>query len=136
MSIKETELERLGSSSLQRGRQRNQFGDDSRPLLLCLRHLRRRQPLARQRRPRSSLTNVIMESTAPMRVLHVITDRDRRGAQVFAMDLAQGLDTLGVRNEVVALAPGQHGDLLPVECLGPSRRSLRTIRALRRRARA
>jgi glycosyltransferase involved in cell wall biosynthesis len=71
----------------------------------------------------------------PLRVLHVITDRDRRGAQVFASDLAHGLEALGVRNEVVALAPGEHGDLLPIECLGPSRRSWRTIRALRRRAR-
>lgn len=76
-----------------------------------------------------------LESSAPLSVLHVITDRDRRGAQVFAMDLAQGLDTLDVHNEVVALAPGLQGDLLPVECLGPGRRSWRTIRALRRRAR-
>lgn len=71
-----------------------------------------------------------------IRVLHVITDRDRRGAQVFAGDLAAGLSKLGVDNTVVALAPGEHGDLLPVQCLGPGRRSVRTLMELRRRARS
>lgn len=75
------------------------------------------------------------DTEASLRVLHVITDRDRRGAQVFAVDLAEGLRVIGVENEVVALTGGRHGDLLEVEALGPSRRSLRTLRALRRRAR-
>lgn len=52
------------------------------------------------------------------------------------MDLSAGLDRLGCHNEVVALAPGQHGDLLPVEVLGPSRRSPSTLLALRRSAKA
>lgn len=75
------------------------------------------------------------DDDASLRVLHVITDRDRRGAQVFAVDLAEGLRAIGVDNEVVALAHGRHGDLLDLEALGPSRRSLRTLRELRRRSR-
>ena len=71
---------------------------------------------------------------AALRVLHVVTDRDRRGAQVFGSDLANGLDELAMENEVVALAPGRHGDGLAIECLGPSRRSWRTIRSLRKRS--
>ena len=69
-------------------------------------------------------------------MLHVVTDRDRRGAQVFGIDIANGLDALNVQNEVVALAPGTHGDGLAIECLGPSRRSWRTIRELRGRAKS
>lgn len=75
------------------------------------------------------------DDDAPLRVLHVITDRDRRGAQVFAVDLAAGLRVLGVENQVVALAGGRHGDLLEVETLGPHRRSVRTFSRLRTRAR-
>lgn len=74
--------------------------------------------------------------TRALRVLHVVTDRDRRGAQVFACDLAHGLSALGTDNEVAALAPGLHGDLLPIEQLGPTRRSWRTMSSLRRRARS
>lgn len=75
-------------------------------------------------------------NVSDLRVLHVVTDRDRRGAQVFGSDLAVGLGLLGVDNEVVALAPGRHDDGLPVDCLGPSRRSPKTFRALRQRARS
>jgi glycosyltransferase involved in cell wall biosynthesis len=64
-------------------------------------------------------------------VLQVITDRDRRGAQVFAVDLAPGLEALGCEVTTVALAAGTRGDSLPVEVLGPSQRSWRTFRALR-----
>jgi glycosyltransferase involved in cell wall biosynthesis len=71
-----------------------------------------------------------------LRVLHVVTDRDRRGAQVFGMDLADGLGRMKVQNEVVALALGTHGDGLEIECLGPSRRSWRTMRELRSRAKS
>lgn len=74
------------------------------------------------------------DDDASLRVLHVITDRDRRGAQVFAVDLAEGLRAIGVENDVVALAGGHHGDLLDLEALGPRRRSLRTLHRLRRRA--
>ena len=71
-----------------------------------------------------------------MRVLQVVTDRDRRGAQVYATDLAPGLQNLGCAVETVALAPGNHGDQLAIDVLGPSRRSLATFRALRARARS
>ena len=71
---------------------------------------------------------------AVFRILHVITDRDRRGAQVYATDLSEGLTQLGHVSHVVALAPGRHGDLLPVDALGPGERSPTTLRHLRRRA--
>lgn len=46
-----------------------------------------------------------------MRVLHVITDDDRRGAQVFADDLHSAMRTMGVESRVVALAPGRTGGI-------------------------
>lgn len=70
-----------------------------------------------------------------MRSLHVITDRDRRGAQVYAVDLAENLARLGGVHDVVALTPGTAGDLLEVDALGPTRRGAATFRALRERAR-
>lgn len=70
-----------------------------------------------------------------MRVLQVITDRDRRGAQVFALDLQEGLRHLEIVVDTVALARGEHGDLLAIEALGASKRSLSTLRNLRARAR-
>jgi len=69
-------------------------------------------------------------------ILHVVTDRDRRGAQVHAVDLAEGLAILGANVDVVALAPGDHGDLLDIDALGPSRRSPRTFTNLRLRVRS
>jgi glycosyltransferase involved in cell wall biosynthesis len=65
------------------------------------------------------------------RVLQLITDRDRRGAQVFALDLQSGLEEIGFRATTIALRQGQHGDLLPLEVLGSSPRSWRTLRSLR-----
>ena len=62
----------------------------------------------------------------------MITDRDRRGAQVFALDLAAGLRRLGATVDTIALIPGQHGDLLPVRALGPRRFGFRTLKELRR----
>jgi glycosyltransferase involved in cell wall biosynthesis len=73
--------------------------------------------------------------SAPLRILQLITDRDRRGAQVFALDLAVGLRELGPTVQTVALAPGTHGDLLPVRTLGRRRLGLRTLRELRHSAR-
>lgn len=70
----------------------------------------------------------------PLRVLQLITDRDRRGAQVFALDLAAGLHALGSTVETVALRPGRHGDLLPVRALGARRFGFRALRELRRTA--
>ena len=64
-------------------------------------------------------------------ILQVVTDTDRRGAQVFATDLHAALERQGRAVRTVALAPGHVGGLdLPV--LGPSRRSAATLRALRR----
>jgi glycosyltransferase involved in cell wall biosynthesis len=67
-----------------------------------------------------------------LRVLQVITDRDRRGAQVFALDLAPGLQQLGANVVTVALAHGTHGDSLQIPALGRRRLGLRTLAALRR----
>lgn len=68
-----------------------------------------------------------------MRILQVITDTDRRGAQVFATDLGEAIVRQGHEVTTVALAPGTQSNALPLEVLGPTRRSLRTLRALRRR---
>lgn len=68
-----------------------------------------------------------------MRVLQVVTDTDRRGAQVFAVDLHGALERRGLDMATVALAPGGTGGLELME-LGPSRRSLRTLTTLRRLA--
>jgi glycosyltransferase involved in cell wall biosynthesis len=51
------------------------------------------------------------------------------------MDLQSGLEALGCTVATVALAPGEHGDGLEIEALGGTRRSWKTFRALRRRAR-
>ncbi|MEM8619403.1 MAG: glycosyltransferase family 4 protein [Actinomycetota bacterium] len=67
-------------------------------------------------------------------ILQVITDRDRRGAQVFATDLHGAVEASGAEVSTVALAPGSHGDQLDVDTLGPTRRSTTTLRELRRRA--
>jgi glycosyltransferase involved in cell wall biosynthesis len=65
----------------------------------------------------------------------VVTDTDRRGAQVFATDLHVALADRGWTVRTAALAPGPTGGLdLPV--LGPSRLNPRTLRALRAAARA
>jgi glycosyltransferase involved in cell wall biosynthesis len=70
-----------------------------------------------------------------MRVLQVITDTDRRGAQIFASDLGAALGRLGHVVETVALAPGTTAPPLDVTTLGPTRLGRRTLRALRARAR-
>src|SRR4051812_22391837 len=66
-----------------------------------------------------------------LKVLQLITDRDRRGAQVFALDLAAGLQALGATVDTVALAPGTHGDRLPVRALGARRLGFDTLKKLR-----
>lgn len=71
-------------------------------------------------------------SSAP-RVLIVVTSTDRRGAEVEGSQLADELSTLGLPTRCVALAPGATGGL-DVPPLGPSPRSLRTVRALAREA--
>jgi glycosyltransferase involved in cell wall biosynthesis len=67
-------------------------------------------------------------------VLQVVTDTDRRGAQVFASDLHEALVAQGHRVRTVALAPGRSGGLdWPI--LGPTRKHPSTMRALYREAR-
>lgn len=67
-----------------------------------------------------------------MRILQVITDTDRRGAQVFAMDLGEAMTERGHDVRTVALAPGQRVSKLEVPVLGARSRGLDTLRSLRR----
>ena len=67
-----------------------------------------------------------------MKLLHLITDTDRRGAQVFGNELAVALRDRGHDVTVRALAPGDRDRGLDVVSLGPSRLSITTMRALRR----
>ena len=69
-----------------------------------------------------------------LRILQVITDTDRRGAQVFALDLQPELGALGYDVATVALAPGTLGGL-EVPALGPARKHPSTARALHREMR-
>lgn len=68
-----------------------------------------------------------------LNVLIVVTSTDRRGAEVEGSQLAEELRVRGHVAKCVALAPGQSSGLA-VEALGPTARSPRTLRALRRRA--
>lgn len=65
----------------------------------------------------------------------MITDTDRRGAQIFACDLEDALAARGRRVRTVALSPGKDADGLPVECLGSRSLGTATLLALRRQAR-
>jgi glycosyltransferase involved in cell wall biosynthesis len=71
----------------------------------------------------------------PMQVLHVITDTDRRGAQVFAADLAGALRARGHRCDLVALAPGTTGGI-DAEVIGRRRHDPLALPVLRSRMRA
>ena len=64
------------------------------------------------------------------RLLQVVTDTDRRGAQVFATDLHDALARRGWVVRTAALAPGAVGGL-DVAVLGPGRTHPATLRALR-----
>lgn len=66
-----------------------------------------------------------------MRVLQVITDTDRRGAQVFASDLGTALGGRGHDVHTVALAAGTRQPPLDVEVLGRRARGVSTLRSLR-----
>jgi glycosyltransferase involved in cell wall biosynthesis len=68
-----------------------------------------------------------------MRVLQVISDRERRGAQVFAVGLAEVLRARGHDVSCVALVTGARPALEGVAVLGSSPRGPATLRALRRR---
>lgn len=67
-----------------------------------------------------------------MKILQVITDTDRRGAQVFATDLGAALVARGHEVRTVALARGARSPALDVQVLGATSRGLSTLRALRR----
>ncbi|MDP8930357.1 MAG: glycosyltransferase family 4 protein [Actinomycetota bacterium] len=64
-------------------------------------------------------------------ILQVITDTDRRGAQVFAVDLHDALAGRGHDLRTVALSSGRHGDLLDLPVLGASWRTWEAMSALR-----
>jgi len=69
-----------------------------------------------------------------MKVLHVVTDTDRRGGQIFARDLNDAMLSRGIDSGVSALAPGAVGGE-SFEVLGPSRFSPRTLGSAARRVR-
>lgn len=70
----------------------------------------------------------------PLTILQVITDADRRGAQVFAVELGWALRDRGHRVSTVALGPGRSaGDRLAVDVLGRGPRDLRALPELRSR---
>jgi glycosyltransferase involved in cell wall biosynthesis len=71
-------------------------------------------------------------------VLHVITTASRRGAELFAVDLAARLQAQGRSCSTVALVASSVDTSplpVPVPVLGSTRRGARTLRALRRRIR-
>jgi glycosyltransferase involved in cell wall biosynthesis len=70
-----------------------------------------------------------------LRVLHVVSSTDRRGAETSAVELCSALGEVGFGGSTVALAAGTVGGLdLPV--LGSSRFATETLRSLRNFARA
>jgi glycosyltransferase involved in cell wall biosynthesis len=80
-------------------------------------------------------SNAVKRTLTKPRVLQVITDTDRRGAEVFAVDLATELVARGRTVETVALVAGSSNAPLPVHVLGTKRLGVATILALRRAAR-
>ena len=60
-------------------------------------------------------------------MLQVITDNDRRGAQVFALDLQRGLTAEGITVKTVALGPSNTQSLLPVDVIGSSHKNPSTM---------
>ena len=66
-----------------------------------------------------------------MRILQVITDTDRRGAQVFATDLGEAMSERGHEVRTVALAPGNRSSKLEVPVLGQRSRGVSTLKVLR-----
>jgi len=79
---------------------------------------------------------------APVRILHLVSRSQRRGAELAAVELARGLDALGHTNRVVALALGFDGsentDVAPLtrRTDGGVGALLAGVRALRRDLRA
>lgn len=69
----------------------------------------------------------------PAPVLQVISSNARRGAEVFALDLAAAIEERGRSVETVALVASPLPDPLPVPVLGDRSLGPSTLRALRRR---
>ena len=69
-----------------------------------------------------------------MRSLHVVASDARRGAETFAVELAAELGSMGDEAKVVALKPSGSSKPHVLPCLGASRRSVETLRSLRRAA--
>ena len=67
-------------------------------------------------------------------VLHVTVSTQRRGAEVFAADLAHDLVRRGISSDVVALRAGTERNPLPVRVLGRRELGPSTLLALRREA--
>lgn len=67
-----------------------------------------------------------------MRVLHVLTSDQRRGAEAFGFALASALEDPGHHNRVVALAQSSASSVLGVDVLGLRPRSLPTLIRLRK----
>jgi glycosyltransferase involved in cell wall biosynthesis len=65
-------------------------------------------------------------------VTHVISSTQRRGAEMFAADLALDLGRRGIASDVVALTAGGDGEPLPFPVLGRRPFDPSTLRALRR----
>jgi glycosyltransferase involved in cell wall biosynthesis len=70
--------------------------------------------------------------TAPLRVLHVVSSNQRRGAETSAVELAERLADNGMRTQVVALAPADVPVTLDVVTLGRHQLGLSTLTRLRR----
>jgi glycosyltransferase involved in cell wall biosynthesis len=66
------------------------------------------------------------------RVLHVVTSNQRRGAESFAVTLADALESRSFRNRVIALGRSGAQKTLDVEVIGGRPRSLPTLLHLRR----
>lgn len=73
-------------------------------------------------------------SASSLRILQVVASTDRRGAEVFAVELGVELRHRGLTVDTVALAPGAVGGL-EIPTLGSRAWSVGVLRALRSRAR-
>jgi glycosyltransferase involved in cell wall biosynthesis len=85
-----------------------------------------------RRWPRGSAAGSFSESLS---ILQVITSTDRRGAEVFAVELDAALRAHGVRTRTVALVRGSSRAQVDVAPLGSRRFGLRTLAGLRAAAR-
>ncbi len=74
----------------------------------------------------------VLEGDQRSRVLHVVTDTDRRGAQIFATDLCRALGAEGAPGTVVALRRGKRAAVLDLPVLGRGASDPRALLALRR----